>query len=353
MNYVRGVATGALLISLLAGCSGPNTTTQNPPSLASGTALSAASQPGAGILYIASTGIPGSVLVFRTPTLAPVRTITQNVNSPLALAIGPRDRLFVANNAHKYNAVNEYARQGRKFLKTRSHLIGPEQIAFDLQGDTFIRRYNAINIYSAANPDKMREIKIGSTFIALDAANDLYVSARYENAVNVYAPGSKTPTRTITDGIYEPQGLAFDSSGNLYVANSGSTTGQGCGTNPGSVQVYAPGASSPSYTISGAQGICQPFRLAFDATGNLYVANLSLYGGPPGTVTVYGAGSNTLLRTITNGVTSPWSLALDKAGNLYVANRFTGTVTMYAPNSTELVQTLSNIYQPEALVVGK
>jgi sugar lactone lactonase YvrE len=356
MFYLRGVATGAFLISLLAGCGAQN----NPLQTASLLALKAGASTrtpllsGTGRLYVASTGIPGSVLVFKTPAFKLVRTITQNVNTPVGLELGPGDRLYVGSNSHNYNAVNEYSRNGRTFLKTISHLRGPEQIAFDSQGNIYVRRYNAVNIYSASNPRSMREIKVNSDFIALDASNNLYAATRYQNAVNVYAPGSKTPTRTITDGITEAQGLAFDTSGNLYVANSGSTTGEGCGTDPGSVQIYAPGASSPMYNISGAQGICQPFRLTFDATGNLYVANISrLDGGPPSTVTVYAPGGNTLLRTITDGVSSPWSLALDKAGFLYVANRFIGTITVYSPGSTELVQTLSNIPSPEALVVGK
>ena len=36
--------------------------------------------------------------------------------------------------------------------------------------------------------------------------------------VSEFAPGSTTPTATLT-GLNDPYALAFDSSGNLYVAN--------------------------------------------------------------------------------------------------------------------------------------
>ena len=57
-----------------------------------------------------------------------------------------------------------------------------------------------------------------------------------------------------------PQALAFDGSGNLYVANAGN----------GTVSKFAPGGATPIATLT---GLNSPSDLAFDASGNLYVAN--------------------------------------------------------------------------------
>ena len=43
--------------------------------------------------------------------------------------------------------------------------------------------------------------------------------------VSEFAPGSTTPTATLT-GLNDPDALAFDSSGNLYVANDGGRHGE-------------------------------------------------------------------------------------------------------------------------------
>ena len=61
----------------------------------------------------------------------------------------------------------------------------------------------------------------------------------------------------------EPDALTFDGSGNLYVANfSGNTTGN--------VTVYAAGSGTPLRTVS--QGVSAPDSVAFDSAGKLYVA---------------------------------------------------------------------------------
>ena len=128
--------------------------------------------------------------------------------------------------------------------------------------------------------------------------------------------------RTITEGLSQPDALAFDGSGNLYVANAVGNT----------VQVYAEGGSSPIDTIS--DGVYRPDGLAFDSSGNLYVANnfpktkgrrhIVKCDGETGiwTVTVYAPGSTQPLRTISKGPCFPDALAFDSSGNLYVANMF-------------------------------
>ena len=80
--------------------------------------------------------------------------------------------------------------------------------------------------------------------------------------MSVFAPGSTTPTATLT-GLNNPFALAFDSSGNLYVVNY---------DNNGNsiVSKFAPGSTTPTATLT---GLNNPFALAFDSSGNLYVAN--------------------------------------------------------------------------------
>ncbi len=78
----------------------------------------------------------------------------------------------------------------------------------------------------------------------------------------MFAPGTATPNATLM-GV-SSSALAFDASGNLYVANY---TGNG---HIGSVNIYTPGATTPRASLSGVNG---PGALIFDGGGNLYVAN--------------------------------------------------------------------------------
>ena len=71
--------------------------------------------------------------------------------------------------------------------------------------------------------------------------------------------------------------MAFDAAGNLYVANEATTT----------VSVFAPGSTTASVTINLAGG--QPDVLKFDSSGNLYVSNLN-----ENTVSVFAPGESRL-----------------------------------------------------------
>ena len=65
----------------------------------------------------------------------------------------------------------------------------------------------------------------------------------------------------VSSGLDYPEGLAFDAAGNLYVANSGNNT----------ISEVTPAGAVSTFVSSGLNG---PDGLAFDAAGNLYVANL-------------------------------------------------------------------------------
>jgi sugar lactone lactonase YvrE len=165
--------------------------------------------------------------------------------------------------------------------------------------------------------------------LAFDSSGNMYVGSYWNNSVTVYASGwasgSPVPSKTLTGdgatGLGGPVGLAFDASGNMYVANIGAN----------SVTVYASGWASgaaPTKTLTGdATGLRSPWGLAIDASGNMYVVNHHA-----NTVTMYASGwasGNTLPSKTLTGLSSPLGVAIDASGNMYVANAGARTVTMY------------------------
>ena len=147
---------------------------------------------------------------------------------------------------------------------------------------------------------------------------------------------STTPTATLT-GLSNPCALAFDANGNLYVANLGSSVS---GT---TVSEFAPGAATPTATLTGLTG---PDALAFDASGNLYVANETNYFGT--TVSEFAPGSTIPTATLT-GLSNPYAMVFDASGNLYVANHNNSTVSEFAPGATTPTATLTGLFSPLAL----
>jgi sugar lactone lactonase YvrE len=307
---------------------------------------------GKDLLYVTNTLYiyPTSVTVYGGSDWSLVRTITHGIKEPTSLALDPLGILYVLNLQN----VTVYKNAGRKLLRVLTRDVrSPYGLALDHHGNLYVQGPRSVHVYVNGRERNVHTIRVVGDTIALDAADNLYVGTQ-ANTVNVYAPGSRTPSRIISDGISYPTGFAFDAAGDLYVANVFGGT-QYCGRNStaGWVTAYAPGATSPFLTITAQQGICNPFRLAFDDAGDLYVAN-----GPPGSehasnVTVYAPSSSTLQRTITDGVDGPWALALDHAGNLYVANASASTVTVYAAGGTTLLKTISNgVAYPESIAIG-
>ncbi len=117
---------------------------------------------------------------------------------------------------------------------------------------------------------------------------------------------------TFASGFNLPEFLAFDAAGNLYVADLGD----------GTVSKVTPAGVVTLF----ASGFNEPIGLAFDAAGNLYVANA-------GSGTVSEASSTGVVNPIpfASGFSEPTGLAFDAAGNLYVADAGAGTVSKVTP----------------------
>lgn len=111
--------------------------------------------------------------------------------------------------------------------------------------------------------------------LATDATGDLFVGNAGDNTIEEYANGSNTPSATIKK-IYQPQGLAVDAQGNIWVSQL---------QTPRDlfpvVDEYAYNAKSktfstrPTKTIvgSGPASLVFPHGLAFDSSGNLFIAD--------------------------------------------------------------------------------
>ena len=186
--------------------------------------------------------------------------------------------------------------------------------------------------------------------IAFDAAGNLYVSDSSANLIDVYPPsayapgstGSPAPSLTIGGtAMTGPFGMAFDSKGYLYVANSGGNVVILAPITVPSTSTTVAITPAPYIVISGsATGLSSPNGLALDQAGNVYVADegnasVAIFSAsdiaaavtPPPTMD--GPSPAISLDTIANiapsttitGFTSMHSLTLDAAGNLYVTDQ--------------------------------
>jgi hypothetical protein len=80
--------------------------------------------------------------------------------------------------------------------------------------------------------------------------------------------------------------------------------------------------------------------LAFGSSGNLYVAD-----GGNNSVDEFSAGGS-LLQTFTTGLNNPFGVAINGAGDLFVANYGSGTISEFAANGTSLGNFAAGLNSP-------
>ncbi|HTV93650.1 MAG TPA: SBBP repeat-containing protein [Verrucomicrobiae bacterium] len=253
-----------------------------------------------------------------------------------------------------------------------TELLNPFDAALDSKGTIYVSNLGgtieAYNSTATGNTVPVRSFGSGSVGVAIDRANNLYATRRYKgdevvHEVDVYAPGSNTPVRSIVGkntGLAFPTGVAVGADGKIYVANAGSGP---CGTF-GSITVYAAGASgnvSPIESIGGSQhsAIFYPEGIAVDPNGNVYVSTPDIAA-----ILVFAPGANGDVAPIAQiQVPTPTSalnagnagLALDADGNIYVSsesvndNQTTGQILVYPPLADLLPDRLT---QPTRVING-
>lgn len=192
---------------------------------------------------------------------------------------------------------------------------------------------------------------IGPFNTAFDAAGNMYVADFRGNAVLIYTArqiavsGSGAPTATIINGgasnaLHGPVGLAFDTIGNLWVSNYGSDTlvKYGPAQLAASLATRGPLSPVPPVTIRSA-AFNKLYGHAFDAAGNMWLASNAAntvikIAKADLAVTQLVTPANTTNRTVPGILNKPRSPAFDAAGNLWVANSGGSQVVKYTINPT-------------------
>ncbi|HVN63177.1 MAG TPA: SBBP repeat-containing protein [Candidatus Binataceae bacterium] len=168
--------------------------------------------------------------------------------------------------------------------------------------------------------------------MAVDPAGNIFVANAIggnsrAGSITVYpahANGDIAPSATITGsrtGLNLPSGVALDSAGNIYVANTGARQ-----TERGSITVFHEGTNgnvAPAATIAGPNTKLHSTEgIAVDSSGNIYVANFN-----GNSVTAYGADANgdaaptAAIAGHKTKLAEPTGLAIDSEGSIYVTNQ--------------------------------
>jgi sugar lactone lactonase YvrE len=196
--------------------------------------------------------------------------------------------------------------------------------------------------------------------VASDSSGNTYFASPTLSSVFKVDPSGNV-TRIAGTGVYGysgdggpalsaqlngPQGVAVDSSGNVYISDTGNRRVRVISSSTGTISTLA-GTGSCCYGGDGGPAtsalMSTPLGLAVDGTGNLYIADSNnervWQVTPTGTIATYagnglygfsGDGGPAISATLYG----PSGLAVDSSGNLYIADRFNERIRMVSPSGT-------------------
>lgn len=207
-------------------------------------------------------------------------------------------------------------------VQTRVILIAlqePQGLIFDQLSNLYVGNYGNTNVVKIT-PDLQGSLyaTMGATIkgMAVGADGKLYVANG--NVISVVDTNGVVSTFAAGGGLVDPQGIAVDGNGHLFVTN-GNGTGTGLKYD----------LSNGAFTTF-ASGLNVPAALAFDADGSVYIS--SFFGGSILKYSTDGSSSS----VFASGLSFPNYLAFDHAGDLYASTgngilRITsdGTVSTY------------------------
>ncbi|MBV9580545.1 MAG: 6-bladed beta-propeller [Chloroflexi bacterium] len=181
--------------------------------------------------------------------------------------------------------------------------------------------------------------------VALDADGNIYVADSGNNRIQKLSPTGQSiatwqycspgsnpcvPAPGQAPGqFFDPEGIAIDGQGNVYVSEVGNNRIQKLNRDGKSMAVFG----GPQGSTAGQFN--QPFGLALDRVGNLYVADLNNNRvqklSPAGqALAVFGSGGGAGAGQLVQ----PRGVTVDAAGNVYVPDTQDHRVEEFAPDST-------------------
>jgi hypothetical protein len=216
-------------------------------------------------LYVTRSGTRGekvAVSIFRITSDGTIEDFSSDVMNPTSIAFGRTERMFVTS---RFEGAVYRATAERQFVAFAADLGVATGLAFNRSGEMYVGDRSGtifrINEIGEAKPWAQHEPSVSAYHLAFGPDGSLYVSgptvSSFDSITRFDEDGNPS---TFYQGLGRPQGLAFDRTGNLYVAAS--LRGR-----RGIVRI-SPDGSDAQLVVSGMNVV----GLAFGPAGEMVVA---------------------------------------------------------------------------------
>ena len=225
----------------------------------------------------------GSVTLLSSSGASPATYSSGGLDFPIAVAFDTSALSWIVDygNSHLTILNNSGTPQSGTTGYTSAQYIFPVAIVTDSKCNAFITNQSSNTVtFTSADGSTFGSYVTGNgpSGIAIDGSNNIWVANYYGNSIGlitssgIVASGSSGFTG---GGIDHPQGIAVDGKGTVWVANYRSNAGLSSVLS----ELAGSTASSPGALLSPSTGwgadadMVEPFAVAIDAGGNLWVTN--------------------------------------------------------------------------------
>jgi uncharacterized protein (TIGR03437 family) len=219
--------------------------------------------------------------------------------------------------------------QGDGFGALSAELLRPSSIVFDSAGNFYI---------ADSGNNVIRKVTASTGNISTYAGD--FNTPGYT--------GDGKPATAVGVGLNDPVAIAIDSAGNLYIADTNNNVIRKVTASTGIITTIA-GNGTSGFTGDGGTAVfaqlSHPKGVAVDSAGNVYIADTFNQrirrvtpNGIISTVVGTGATTNSSLSNIGDGglataatLNYPAGLSIDTGGNIYIADTVNNVIRQYAP----------------------
>jgi serine/threonine-protein kinase len=246
------------------------------------------------------------------------------LNRPGGVAVDTAGNIYVADTGNA-RVLKLPAGSNTQVTLPFTGLFDPDGVAVDSAGNVYVIDYgnnSALKLPAGSNtPVKLPFDLRAPTGVAVDTAGSVYVldnrerkrkgdaAVRMTEALKLPA-GSNAPVEAMLPcGLHEPEGVAVDKTGSIYVTGYGNAPVCKLPADGSRTQVELP--------FTGFTGPKPPNGVAVDSAGDVYAVdslNQRVVELPAGSTTQ-------VVLSFGTGLGNPWGgVAVDTVGNVYVAD---------------------------------
>jgi streptogramin lyase len=167
--------------------------------------------------------------------------------------------------------------------------------------------------------------------VAVDTVGNVYIADTFHRAIKEWHPTNDSVTTLVSSGLTQPNTVAVDGTGNVYIADG--TT----------IKEWS--VESATLTTLVSSGLAFPSGVAVDAVGNVYIADRG-----NSTIKEWMRANSNVTTLVSSGLSAPYGVALDAAGNVYTGDSGHTAIKEWIVASGMVVE-LATVISPDCIAV--